>query len=311
MRTTFTLRTFTLRTLLAVAALGFATTLTNADEAPSIDNQPFVDSAQQFLDGYAARDAAAIGELFTNDAEFLDEFGVRTVSKSAIVELFSDVFASSPVGSLDEIRMTGLRVITDRVVVEEGETVATSAAGMPPSTSKYVALHVKQSDGQWKIDLLKSFGVKDGTRAEQLSGLAWMLGDWVSEGRGTRVETSCRYSDDNNYLLRSFKVRTAGDVVMQGVQRIGWDPVQQSLRSWTFDSEGGFFDGTWSARGTDWLVTQQGVTADAEQATSTALYEVVDREMVRWQFLNRVIGTDVSGRGEVVVMVRKPPAAGE
>ena len=48
------------------------------------EERPFWDSAQQFLDAYARRDAAAIGGLFTEDAEFVDEFGERTQGRAAI-----------------------------------------------------------------------------------------------------------------------------------------------------------------------------------------------------------------------------------
>ena len=41
-----------------------------------------------------------------------------------------------------------------------------------------------------------------------------------------------------------------------------WDPALKKLRSWTFDSEGGFFNGLWTKDGNQWLLTSAGVKAD-------------------------------------------------
>ena len=49
------------------------------------EEKPFWDSAQAFVDAYAQRDAAALGKLFTEDAEFYDEFGERTEGRTALV----------------------------------------------------------------------------------------------------------------------------------------------------------------------------------------------------------------------------------
>lgn len=42
------------------------------------NEKPFWDSAKQFLNHHARRDAEGLGNLFTEDAEFFDEFGELT-----------------------------------------------------------------------------------------------------------------------------------------------------------------------------------------------------------------------------------------
>ena len=37
---------------------------------------------------------------------------------------------------------------------------------------------------------------------------------------------------------------------MTVTQRIGWDPAAKQIRSWEFDSEGGFGEGTWGETAT-------------------------------------------------------------
>ena len=278
-----------------------------AAEIPEAE-KPFWENAQAFVESYAKRDTAAIGQLFTEDAEFYDEFGELTQGRAAIEEAFSGVFEASPEAMVDEIDLQRVRFVTGDVALEEGVTITTESPSAAPQSSRYVALHLKGDDGVWRINTLKSHGQEQGGRAEHLDQLIWLVGDWMNEDEESVVQTTCRWSDDGNYLLRSFNIEREGESIMNGVQRIGWDPLRRQLRSWTFDSEGGFIEGTWLRNGNQWVVTSSGVSSDGEPATGTAVYTIVDAEMVTWQYRNLVIGTELREDIEPVVMVRRPPA---
>ena len=310
------LKFFTIKSCFVCAAAVWTAVAVHADDPPESSGladipqveQPFWENAQAFVDAYALRDTASIGELFTEDAEFYDEFGERTISRSAIEELFGDVFEASPESMISEIHLERVRLITDNVALEEGRTTAIASSGATPQTSRYVALHVKEEDGVWRIDTLKSFGEQTDDRQQQLGQLIWLIGDWMSEQSDSVVQTTCRWSDDGNFLLRSFQIQIEGETAMSGVQRIGWDPLRKQLRSWTFDSEGGFFEGLWSRNGNQWIVVSQGVTATGEPASGTAVYTVVDEEMLTWEYRNLLVGNELRENNEPVVMVRRPPS---
>ena len=95
---------------------------------------------------------------------------------------------------------------------------------------------------------------------------------------------------------------------MDGVQRIGWDPLRRQLRSWTFDSTGGFSEGFWSRNGDQWIVTSTGVTSDGESASGTAVYHIIDAERVTWEYRNLVVGNELREGVAPVPMVRRPPS---
>lgn len=269
--------------------------------------KPFWESAQVFVDAYAQRDAKALGDLFTEDAEFYDEFGERTEGREAIVEMFQGVFDSGSESLIEEIIIEQVRPITDNVALEEGETIASDTPGGPRYHNRYVALHVKGDDGVWRINTLKDRPREAGSRHEQLEQLAWLLGEWVNEDRESVVHTECDWSEDGNYLLRRFTVQTHDGREMNGVQRMGWDAKLKVLRSWTFDSEGGFLTGEWARSGNQWLLTNTGVNAEGKSVSGTAVYTVIDAEMLTWQLQNIVIGDDVTAAGPLVTMVRRPP----
>ena len=68
-----------------------------------------------------------------------------------------------------------------------------------------------------------------------------------------------RWTDNHRFILGQFTVQIAGKPAMTGTQRIGWDPLKKTIRSWVFDSEGGFAEGTWTLDGNKWVVKLTGV----------------------------------------------------
>lgn len=283
---------------------------TDSNDVPEAEN-PFRASAQSYVDAYARRDAKAIGALFTKEAEFLDEFGEKTLGRDAIVELFQGVFENSPEAMIDEINIERVRYINENVALEEGLVATKVHAGAPRQISRYIALHVKEADGVWRINTLKDFAQEKNSRYEQLDQLAWMVGEWVSEDDSSIVHTTCDWSKDGNYLLRRFSVELSGERVMNGVQRIGWDPIRREIRSWVFDSEGGVIEGTWKRNGDQWMVVSSGFTSEGEAASGVAIYTIVNNDRVTWQHRRLTIGNETEEDVAPVVMVRRPPAVGK
>ena len=271
------------------------------------EHKPFLASAQAFVDAYAKRDATAIGNMFTADAEFLDEFGELTQGREAIIAVFDNVFRNSQYATIDEIAIERIRKITNRVVMEEGVVLASESPDHLRTQSRYVALHTLEADGKWRINSLKNLPAIPVGRKEQLEQLAWLTGNWVNEDDDAVVHTNCSWSEDGNYLLRRFTVQTRDGNEMNGVQRIGWDPARKKIRSWTFDSDGGFFSGLWTKHGKEWLLTSAGVTASGETVTATSAYTLHDAEMVTWQYRSLIVAGNVREDMEPITMVKRPP----
>jgi hypothetical protein len=51
-----------------------------------------------------------------------------------------------------------------------------------------------------------------------------------------------------------FKVKGSDQSETDGWEIIGWDPDRQQIRSWIFDSNGGFGESTWANDGEHWLI---------------------------------------------------------
>jgi hypothetical protein len=95
------------------------------------------------------------------------------------------------------------------------------------------------------------------------------------------------------------------DVTLEGTQVVGWDPIESQIRSWTFDSEGGFGQGRWIQDGNRWLVKTSYVLASGERASALNVFTYVDQNTFRWQSIGREIGGELQPNIPEVTVVRQ------
>ncbi len=142
--------------------------------------------------------------------------------------------------------------------------------------------------------------------------LGWMVGTWVDESEeDSTVVTTCSWTKNHKFLKRSFQINTDEEVALQGDQFVGWDPLARQIRSWTFDSEGGFGEGLWLQDGNRWLVKTSFVLGDGSRASSLNVYTHVDDNTIRWQSTNREIAGELQPNIPEVTVVRQKSQQGE
>ena len=117
----------------------------------------------------------------------------------------------------------------------------------------------------------------------------------------------CEAVDDGNFLIRKFAIQIAGQEAMSGTQRIGWDPLTGKLKSWVFDSDGGYAEGVWHRDDDRWVLKSFGVTAGGQPASSTTIYTLVNDDTMTWQSVDHEIAGVEIPDSEVVTIVRRAP----
>src|SRR5258707_13999039 len=148
------------------------------------------------------------------------------------------------------MQVSSVRPLGSDVFEEQGASTVTSPDGQKRSAG-YSAIYGKK-DGKWLISRLIEFPVADPTPGDQLSQLAWMVGTWKDRGGDYSVETKADWARGNNFITRTFKVSQGDDILLEGWQIIGWDPRQKRIRSWIFDSDGGYCHGAWARAAKPW-----------------------------------------------------------
>jgi uncharacterized protein (TIGR02246 family) len=258
----------------------------------------------QFTKAYNAGKAEAVAALFTPDGLIVDKQGNESTGTEAIKEVFADLFEDRP-GRRIEVNVESLRFLGPDLALEIGTTKETAAPGEPPEYDRYTVLHVKR-DGKWRMALARDEEGPVASGHEQLRPLAWLVGDWVDDNGSTVVRSSCRWSGDGQFLLQDFKVQVSGKDAMDVQQRIGWDPVTKRVRSWVFDSEGGFGQSVWARDGDGWLIRATGVRPDGKTASATNRLTPEGKDAYVWRSTDRVVGEDLQPPTEVRV-IRKLP----
>ncbi len=271
----------------------------------SEDEKAIQAATASFVKAYNTGDAKAIAALFTEDAESVDEDGTWVQGRQAIAESFAQTFAASPGGKM-ELKRDSLRFLSPDVAKEEGRCTITPAGAGAPDVHRYTVLYVKK-DGKWLQASVREHPEHELSPHDRLKELEWLVGDWVDESDAAVVFTTCRWSEDKNFLLRHYTFHIQGRPAMTGSQRIGCDPVTGQFKSWVFDSQGGQSEGLWSRDGDRWVIKMSGPLRGGKISTETNIITRVNKDMARWKSVDRTAGSQVLPDSPEFVLVRKPP----
>jgi uncharacterized protein (TIGR02246 family) len=259
--------------------------------SPDPDLEAIKAVADKYTAAFNARDAAGIAQLFTEEGEFVDGGDNVTHGKKAIEQAFAQFFIAHPPAKL-VIDMDVVRRLGSNALVEEG-IYHFEGGDSKNGRSRYVMLHVKQNDG-WRIASIRTNRDTTSSPHDALRQLEWLIGSWVDEGATEVIKSTWKWSEDGNYILGDFSVESKGEVVMKGSQRLGWDGSRERIRSWVFDSEGGFVEGLWHKTPSgQWIVKNTGVNSDGETTSQTTVYTPQTKDRFFLTMRDRMDGDEV------------------
>ena len=262
-------------------------------------------AAEAFAKAYNAGDAQTIARLFVVGGEVVNEEGQSTKGRELIEQEFAGIFKEHPKTHMD-LAIESIRFIGSDMAIEDGMATVTHAPDEPALHSPYSVTYAKQ-DGNWLTASARDLPDDTLMPEEQLKQLQWMIGEWVDESPEALIMTSYRWTDNKCFILSEFKVQVGGRPVMTGTQRIGWDPLAKTIRSWVFDSEGGFGEGIWTREGNQWIVKKTGVTRDGKVASATNIITQVSKDRMTWQQRDRIVGGEKTPDIAETPITRNPP----
>lgn len=131
------------------------------------------------------------------------------------------------------------------------------------------------------------------TTAVELKQLSWLVGDWKT-GADSKIpaNASAKWSVEGHFLLLDYSVNPPGFPAITASDRIAWDPVGKSFRSWTFRGDGGFGQANWVARESGWMIRYGGTHSDGRQFSSTLLLEQGASGEMKLSAIERWIGDE-------------------
>jgi hypothetical protein len=172
---------------------------------------------------------------------------------------------------------SSLRFVTPTVAIEDGEYECGDAPDGSPMSGRFTAVWVKQ-DGRWLLDSLRE-AVTAGPRVDKhLRPLEWLLGEWVAETDDAVMLVSARPSEDGGATTAT--------------ERIAWNADDGELKSWTFDSQDGRSESSWTRDGKGWRVETKEIMDDEQTATTVAMITPDGRGQHVWEVKSSKVGDE-------------------
>lgn len=293
--------------------LGFALTLASsllsappAPSSPQEDEKAIRDAAAKYAEAFTKGDVDALAAQYAPDAIYDEGEGPAIVGRDEIKKVLAANIAENP-GTKMTIDIKSIRFAKGRGI-EIGTATLTPTKG-DPVTVAYRALYGKQPDGKW---LLTSVGpdvtAEGSTTAGPLDDLSWLLGSWKDTEADVDLTSTCRWDANRRFMIRSFVMKEENRSVLEVTEIIGWDAATRGVRSWVFDSDGGFNEGTWRQRGDEWIILAKGTLPDGGRATAVNIIRKVDDNNFTWSSVNRDVDGEMLPDIDNVKMIRVPEA---
>ena len=262
-------------------------------QAPANDEQAVRKASAAHLAALNKGELDGVMAFWAPDADYIDEAGKPTRGREALTALFKTML-----GNLKGAKVSGkvysVKFLRPDVAIEDGSLETTAKDGTRES-NRYAVVWAKSGD-KWLISSARDLPaeVEDvpSLAYPQLKSLEWLIGDWVDEARKGTVQIKCKWAPNKSFLLMDYQVKNEGAEPLLVKQRVGFDPVNNRVRSWVFDSTGGFGEGYWQRDGNKWVVGFTGVLADGGVGGSTNVYEFKDANTVLYRSVDR----DVDGQ---------------
>jgi uncharacterized protein (TIGR02246 family) len=261
--------------------------------APSADTTAAIRaSADYFTTAFNSGSAQGVAVLWTPDGTETDEQGQVFKGRKAIEDQYAALFKAHPEARI-KIEIHSIDTPAPNVAVEDGVATVTTKS-TPPSASRYTAVHVL--DGKnWLMASVHEAPLDLKAGADSLKDLEWLIGQWRSKSDDIVAESDIRWLANKTFVERDYTVRKNGATTNSGLQIIGWDPQEGQIRSWSFDSSGGYGTGIWSQTADGWQIEHIGVLPDSTPTTAQdfVIHVAGQDDVLGWRSTRRMAGDSV------------------
>lgn len=251
------------------------------------DEAAIKQASQQLARAFEKADATAVAGFWTENGEYSDEEGLTLRGREAISKAFTKLFANRK-----EVKVEGvtneIRFVANDSAIEEG-TFTVRAKDSPADSNKYTALFVRQ-DGKWLIATMREWSIAT-TGQANLEDISWLIGSWESTSGDAKARTTYEWADTSKKFIRAtYKVEIKDKdktIATSGTQIIGIDPALGSIKSWTFDSEGGVGEAVWTWDENRWMIHSSGTLSEGIDTSATNLMTKTGNDSFTWRSVQR------------------------
>ena len=278
--------TIVLFALLAVALPcgGAAPAPKEANEDPT---RAVVRLTEDMVRAFGRRDAAAMAAHWTEQGEYTQNGGQSIRGRAEIQKGYSEFLKTIQGEPRVEVHLDAVRFPSADAALIEVSLVRSNDQGEVVASARQDAVLVRERD-HWKLAVVREWDHDVGPRAS-LKDLEWLVGTWRAATADREVNITYAWDENKAFIRGTYTVRESGKVVESGTETIGRDSADGVIRSWLFQSDGGFAGGVLTRDGRKWAVDVHAVRADGTRLTGTVTYLPVDPDTFTWQAVNQAL----------------------
>ena len=261
-------------------------------------------AAEEYAAAFNRGDLETLTGFWAKDAESIDDEGRTVKGREAIVAMIKQ--------SLDDLKGSSLKLtiasvrVVNNVAVEEGESELTNADGSVV-LGRHSTLWVQDENGRWLIQNVRDLGTFAEGSGDPVAALDFLLGEWTQAGEGIQIEVAVTSVLGGRFRQLDYRIQADPKSDPTSVRMIvGYDPLSEGLKSWTFDSSGGHSEGFWSydEESASWVIEVVGVLPGGRIGEGFNLIALQQDDSLVFQARDRTIDGQAIADGEVR-LVRK------
>jgi uncharacterized protein (TIGR02246 family) len=278
-------------TVLALTVLGGCFTAaqdkTAKDPKHESDTLAIDKLTKDMIQAFDKRDAAAMAANWTAEGEFIRNDTEPVRGRAKIDTGYMEFFKALKGKPKLEIQSDAVRFPSQDTAVTEATVRLKNDKGELVASARQDTVLVRES-GQWKVAIVREWDRDIGLDVN-LKELEWLIGTWQAVTKDRQVTMTYEWDENQAFIRGKYAVKEGTKVIESGAEIIGKDNAEGVIRSWIFQSDGGFGGGAWARNGKKWSLDVHGVSADGRKLTATILYIPVDPNTVTWQGVNQAL----------------------
>lgn len=261
-------------------------------ENSETDEKAILNIVQAFQEAYNQQDAAKLSAFWAPKAIYFNPVTAESAEgREAIEKLFRDKFAERKKRHL-EMTVTSIQFPNENEAYENG-VMKLTVSDQPTQQIAYELEYIKEN-GKWLVNAIKEIKLQEApTKQEELKDLAWLIGKWEDSDENVQILFDNQWDKFKNFITQHFKMKIYEQDDIEGKQIIAWDPVKNTVRSWVFDSDGGFGEGTWKKVDKSWYATMKFTLTDGRIASSENIYTPVDDHSYTFASVEREVDGEI------------------
>ncbi len=239
------------------------------------DEAPIKERIEAYTEAFNNHAADKLALLWSQDGYYTNLTTQETVEGNEdIKDYFNQLFTQQNAENL-KLTLSSIHYPTDDEAIVKG-LAEVAFKDKHTEKSAFIFQYGKEN-GKWLIRSL-SINMLNGVLShfEQLKELDWLVGNWEDEDDNIDVKYTVAWDKNKNFLTQHFVLSILGQEELSGMQIIGWDPIAKKIRSWIFDSDGGYGESVWSKEGNRWYAPVTFTMPQGGKASALHVYEKSD-----------------------------------